>query len=205
MSSTIENQQNGEMRIEALRNGKPPAGVDDEPATLPFAKATASENPPRKKSNRRARVRGFGEVRQREFLELLMSGASPQVACRKLKLSMSAFWEMLEHEAHFAAELQKVWDSLSFNVVAALYQAAVKGNAPAQQFWLKHRPPPRWSQLPGGSIQSDDLDTLTHDELLERARTEAPDLAAEIAARAAEAGRRLPSKTVPGTDLRPGE
>lgn len=150
-------------------------------------------------------VRGFGKVRQREFLELLMQGASPQVACRKLKLPIASFWQTLEHNADFAAELQKVWDALSFNVVAALYQAAIKGNSTAQQFWLKHRPPPRWSQVPDGSILADDLETLSHDELLDRARTEAPDFAAEIAARVATTGSGLASETVPGTDFRLGQ
>lgn len=200
MSSTIENPFPND-----VRNGKPRAGIDDDPATLPFSGKIAAEEPAPKKPVQRSPVRGFGKPRQQEFLELMMQGASPQVACRKLKLPMAAFWQTLEHDAGFAAELQNVWDSLSFNVVAALYQAAIKGNGTAQQFWLKHRPPPRWSQLPAGSILGDNLDTLTNDELLDRARQEAPDFAAEIAARTAKAGSGLAPKTVPGNGLRPGE
>lgn len=196
MSSIIESRRNGEVQHEALRNRT----RGGERMTLPIRGETAD-----KSRTKQAVVRGFGKVRQREFLELLMQGASPQAACRKLKLPIAAFWQTLEHHAGFAAELQKVWDALSFNVVAALYQAAMKGNSTAQQFWLKHRPPPRWSQLPGGSILTDDLETLTNAELLDRARQEAPDFAAEIAARAAETGSGLAPQAVPGTDLRPGE
>ena len=195
MSSTIESRRNGEGKHEALRTRKRGGGA----MILPMGGETLGQSRTKKP------VRGFGKVRQREFLELLMQGASPQVACRKLKLPIAAFWQTLEHNAGFAAELQKVWDALSFNVVAALYQAAMKGNSTAQQFWLKHRPPPRWSQLPGGSILTDDLETLTNAELLDRARQEAPDFAAEIAARVAETGSGLAPQTVPGTDLRPGE
>jgi hypothetical protein len=149
-------------------------------------------------------VRGFGLPKQREFLKLLMQGASPQLACKKLKLEMASFWHTLEHDARFAAELQKVWDALSYNVVAALYQAAIKGNHAAQQFWLKHRPPPHWSLLPGGTI-ADDLENLSHDELLDRARQETPDFAAEIEARIAKAGGGLAPETVSRNDLRPNE
>jgi hypothetical protein len=202
MSSTIENQRNGEAKNEGRRNRKRAAEVD-EPATLPFTGNSPKSS--QKRTRRQAVVRGFGQQRQVEFIGLLMNGASPQGACKKLKLPLVKFWMALEYDAEFAAELQKVWDSLSFNVLAALYQAAMKGNSMAQQFWLKHRPPPRWSQFPVGSILVDDLETLTDDELLKRARQEAPDFAAEIAARAAKAGSGLPPKTVPGTDLRPGQ
>lgn len=150
-------------------------------------------------------VRGFGKRRQRQFLELLLQGASPHVACSHLQLADSLFWQALERDVEFAEELQHVWDALSYNVVAALYKAAIKGNNVAQQFWLKHRPPPRWSKLPGGEVSGDELEALTNDELLERARQEAPDLAAEIAARAAKTGIRLAPQTLPGADPPAGE
>jgi hypothetical protein len=125
---------------------------------------------------------------QRQFLELMVQGASPQVACHKLNASLASFWNTLERDVKFAGALQRMWDTLSFNVVAALYQAAIKGNGSAQQFWLKLRPPPRWASAAADSKPEDDLETLTDAQLLDRARTEAPDLAAEIAARIAATG-----------------
>lgn len=127
-------------------------------------------------------------TQRRELLDLMMQGASPLVACRKLNIPMAAFWTTLDQDDGFATQLQRVWDALSLNVVAALYQAAIKGNGSAQQFWLKHRPPPRWAVTAADADSTDELDTLSDAELLDRARTEAPDLAAQIAARLAATG-----------------
>ena len=128
----------------------------------------------------------------------MLQGASPQVACRKLDIPLDAFWRGLERNAKFAAQIQQVWDALSFNVVAALYQAAMQGNSSAQQFWLKHRPPPRWTTMGAEPSPADDLDAMTHDELLERVQEEAPDLAVAFAAGAAAARRGQPSTAVSG-------
>ena len=48
-----------------------------------------------------------------------------------------------------------------------------------------------------------DLENLSHEELLDRARQETPDFAAEIEARIAKAGGGLPPETVSRNDLRP--
>jgi hypothetical protein len=179
MSSTTERH---------ARNGQPAPA--NEPDTLPFPSAVVAKpaKATRSKPARPAPARPIGEVSQKKLLALLLQGASPLVACHKLNLRLAAFWHTLEHDAQFAAELQRVWDTLSFNVVAALYRAAIEGNGPAQQFWLKHRPPPRWA-VTAETNPADELDTLSDAELLDRARAEAPDLADEIAARiAAETG-----------------
>lgn len=198
MSSTIGSERNGE-DSKGLRTRKrdlKSAG----PITLPFAGETGADQAP---SRKKAVVKGFGAPKQKEFIDWMMQGASPQVACKKLKVPIAAFWKTLDHDDDFAAEIQQVWDALSFNVVAALYQAAIKGNGTAQQFWLKHRPPPRWANAENSLF--DDLEGLSHDELLERARAEAPDLAAEIAARVAAPRGRGPSEAVPAAPDRAGE
>lgn len=192
MSSTTENQRNGEAKNEGLRNRKRSTEVDDsDPITLPF-----EQKPPAKPTRRKKKANLLGVRQQQKILEWMMQGASPQMACRKLNLSLDLFWMTLERDARFAAELQRVWDTLSFNVVAALYQAAIKGNGPAQQFWLKHRPPPRWAVTPLDQNPADDLEAMSDAELLDRARTEAPDLAAEIATRIAATPGRFPSAGV---------
>ncbi len=188
MSSTIENPYPNERR-----NGKPRAGIDNDPVTLPFVKTPRPKKPRAKPAVKRLSVK-----RQKEFLDWMIQGASPQVACHQLQVSLEVFWNTLEHDARFAGELQRVWDTLSFNVVAALYQAAIKGNGPAQQFWLKHRPPPRWAAASADQIPTDDMEALSDAELLDRARTEAPDLAAEIAARIAATGSGRAPEDLPG-------
>jgi len=173
---------------EGVRNGKP-LRVTDLPATLPFVKPARGTRSAKR----------LGVVQQRKFLELLLQGASPQVACHKLKVKLAAFWHTLEHDAEFAAALQQAWDTLSFNVMAALYQAAIKGNGPAQQFWLKHRPPRHWVGAASDSSSADSLESLSDDELLDRARTEAPDLAAEIEAQMGSIPGEFPPAEISGT------
>ena len=187
MSSTIDPN---EKKSEGLRNGKP--GVGREKNSTPESREETTKKKQKSSPDRRkpAVQRRFGERKQLEFLQWMVQGASPQVACKKLNLPLADFWRTLERDAAFAAELQKVWDTLSFNVVAALYQAAIKGNGPAQQFWLKLRPAPQWAVDLAERTSPDDLENLTNEELLARLRQEAPDLAAEIAAgnRAARGG-----------------
>jgi hypothetical protein len=170
MSSTIGNKSG--------HNGKPRSTENG--AAASSRRARRQDAPATKRRN--AAAKRFGDAQQRQFLELLLQGASLQVACLKLKLPLAMFWRTLEHDEQFAATLQEAWDTLSFNVMAALYQAAIKGNGPAQQFWLKHRPPPQWA-APTAPNSADELETLNDDELLDRARAEAPDLAAALAAR----------------------
>ncbi len=199
MSSTIENPADftSPRREQGPREEKPllapRAGAD--PMTVPF--------PVKKKASKHAVVRGFGPRPQQEFLKWLLQGASPQLACKKLKLPLSTFWRAVENDPEFAGKLQAVWDTLSFDVVAALYQSAIKGNAQAQQFWLKYRPAPRWANSNGESSFTDDLESLSHDELLERIRTEAPDLAVAIAARDLAKRSGCSSETVPAAPESP--
>lgn len=191
MSSTIEPRDNRDSLPGSHRKSPAPAASHSASAS-PLHRDDAPAGTVPEKAGRKGRaVQRMGTARRKQFLELLIQGASPQVACRKLSIPVALFWQTLDQDAGFASELQRVWDLLSYNVMAALYQAAIKGNGSAQQFWLKHRPPPCWLSAGAGQPPHDDLEDLSDAELLDQARTEAPDLAAEIAARVAAApGRR---------------
>ncbi len=126
---------------------------------------------------------------QDRILEWLTKGAGPVAACQQLGLSVDQFWETLSHDARFAGALQRLFDTLSQNVLAALYQSAMKGRISAQQFWLRQRPAVAWTTA---SEHNDDLDPLLRlndDELVDECRAAGVDLPPEVAARmAAEAG-----------------
>jgi len=79
------------------------------------------------------------------MLLLLGKGASFAVACRELGLPVDALWHTLRSDADFDARVQQVYETLSHNVVSALYKAAIGGNVTAQRLWLQHRPADLWS------------------------------------------------------------
>lgn len=114
----------------------------------------------------------------------LLKGASPQVACQQLGIDIARFWKTLDQDAPFALALQQLFDTLSHNVLAALYQAAMKGNVAAQQFWLRHRPVSRWvTELEEPAIADDDFARLSDADLLDVAGTEDVALPAAVTAR----------------------
>jgi len=106
---------------------------------------------------------------QQQLWTYLVKGASPQLACRELGLSVRRFWATLDHDPHFVQIIEDLFRTLSHNVLAALYQQAMKGDKTAQQTWLKLLPPFTGSLASTGETH-DDLATLSDDELLERAR-----------------------------------
>ena len=105
---------------------------------------------------------------QEQVWSWLVKGASPQVACQQLRLSLPAFWRTLKGDVQFATALQQLFDTLSHNVLAALYRAAMEGNVTAQQFWLRHRPAREWL-APATPETADDLESLADAELLQQA------------------------------------
>lgn len=95
------------------------------------------------------------------------------MVCQKLFLSMSDVAETLNQDDEFRRLWQEIDQSLSQNVVSALYQSAMKGSVTAQTFWLKHHPPPGWC---GHSDKQDtnekqNFEDLSDEELLELAGT----------------------------------
>ncbi len=140
---------------------------------------------------------------QEQVWSWLVKGASPQVACQQLGLSLPAFWRTLEGDVAFATALQQLFDTLSHNVLAALYRAAMEGNVTAQQFWLRHRPARAW-QAPAVSELTDDPANFADAELLERAFAEGADIPPEVASCLSATGRpeRVPRSSV-GWPARP--
>lgn len=119
---------------------------------------------------------------QHALWSYLLKGASPIAVCRELGVSPDHFWSTLQHDPQFAAALQRLFDSLSHNVLTALYQAAMKGNVTAQQFWLRQRPLAAWSAAPDAAA-NDDLEHMSDADLIELARAAGIDLPPEAAAR----------------------
>lgn len=106
-------------------------------------------------------------------MELLAKGASPAAACQHLGVPVSAFLHSLADDPAFREALADVNEILTRNVVAALYQAAMKGSIPAQTLWLRNTRPREWSeQHEDGRNQSISLDELelTDEQVLALAR-----------------------------------
>ncbi len=124
---------------------------------------------------------------QQLVLEWMLKGAGPGQACLQLGVTVEQFWDTLQDEPAFAAALQKLFDTLSQNVLAALYQSAMKGNASAQQFWLKQRPATHWTTVvpDDGEDAANPLSRLSDDQLVDECRAAGLDLPADLAARTA--------------------
>uniref|UniRef100_A0A7C4QMY3 Uncharacterized protein n=1 Tax=Schlesneria paludicola TaxID=360056 RepID=A0A7C4QMY3_9PLAN len=83
--------------------------------------------------------RCFTPEEQQAFGQLILRGASPALACLELDLSIDDFWHTLRHDPHFHRGLRQLYDTLSQNVVAALYKHALQGDASAQKQWWQLR------------------------------------------------------------------
>jgi len=126
---------------------------------------------------------------QRELLDWMLKGASPAAICAELGWSVERFWKTLDTDADFAEALQQLFDTLSWNVLTVLYQAAMKGQLSAQQFWLRQRPVSGWGQTPETDPGPDPYEQLNDDQLVDACRQAELDLAAEIAAHLATTPR----------------
>lgn len=124
-------------------------------------------------------------LQQNQVLEWMLKGAGPGQACLQLGVTVDQFWDTLQDDPAFAAALQKLFDTLSQNVLAALYQSAMKGNASAQQFWLKQRPATHWTTVVPDADEdaSHSLSRLSDDQLVDECRAAGLDLPADFAAR----------------------
>ncbi len=123
----------------------------------------------------------LAEDEQQQVWSYLVKGASPQLACRELGLSLRRFWTTLDRDPQFAIAMEHLFRTLSHNVLAALYQRAMKGDKTAQQFWLR-TVPPITGTMPAAVETPDDLAALSDAELFDRARTTGVALPPEVTA-----------------------
>lgn len=121
---------------------------------------------------------------QEFFLDLRSRGASPTVACQQLGTPLASFLRTMDDDPDFKAAVDQVNAALSQNVVAALYQTAMKGNVTAQKLWLATSPPPGWRDEIAGQNDSDPLDALSDEELVELSRAMGIEIPPEIEAKA---------------------
>lgn len=80
----------------------------------------------------------------------------------------------MQHDPAFAQTVRQLYDTLSHNVVAALYKKALQGDTTAQRQWLQQCAATLW-QPPAKSVTpADDLTQLSDAELLQQLRAELP-------------------------------
>ncbi len=139
----------------------------------------------------------FSSEQQREYLDLLLRGASPAAACQQLELDLFAVVELLADDDEFRIKTDAVYDALSQNVAARLYQEAMKGSVPAMSQWLKNRPPPEWPDHAAASISNSPLEVISDEELIRLARLENLTIPTELEANAPETGSSQTSEVVP--------
>ncbi len=139
----------------------------------------------------------FSSDQQLEYLDLLLRGASPAAACQQLKLDLFAVVALLSDDDEFRMKTDAVYDALSQNVAARLYQEAMKGSVPAMSQWLKNRPPPEWPDHAAASISNSPLDVISDEELIRLARLENLAIPIELEADAPKAGGSQASEVVP--------
>lgn len=122
---------------------------------------------------------------QEKYLQLIVKGASPAIACQEIGVPVAAVLNTLERDRVFPRQMAQVHVLLSQNVLAALYRSALKGSVPAQTLWLKNLPPPEWAAPePADDESPDALDALDHAPVLTRffleGRPLPPGLAADL-------------------------
>ena len=138
----------------------------------------------------------FTSEQQREYLDLLLRGASPAVACQQLNVDLFAVVELMAEDDEFRMKADAVYDALSQNVAARLYQEAMKGSVPAMSQWLKNRPPPEWPDHVSASRSDSSLDVISDEELIRLARLENLAIPAELETDASEKSGPQTSETV---------
>lgn len=119
---------------------------------------------------------------QAAVIQWMQKGAAPGAACQQQGLTVEHFWFTLANDPAFNRALQQLFDTLSQNVLVALYQAAMKGQVTAQQFWLRHRPATLWTTQTE-TTSTDPLQQLNDDQLVDEFRAAGLDLPPEVAAR----------------------
>ncbi len=139
----------------------------------------------------------MSEDEQQQVWSYLVKGASPQLACRELGLSLRRFWTTLDRDPQFAIAMEHLFRTLSHNVLAALYQRAMKGDKTAQQYWLRTMPPFTGSNTTP-TEKDDDLTELSDAELVDRARATGVALPDAIAACLLSTSSSATSGGIPG-------
>jgi hypothetical protein len=79
---------------------------------------------------------------QDQYLEWLLKGASPVVACRKVGTGAMAAIETAKRDPEFRRKLAVSRQVMSECVMAAVYRAALEGKVSAMRLWLKENPRP---------------------------------------------------------------
>jgi len=139
----------------------------------------------------------FSSEQQREYLDLLLRGASPAAASQQLNLDLFLVVELLADDDEFRMKTDAVYDALSQNVAARLYQEAMKGSVPAMSQWLKNRPPPEWPEHAAASISNSPLEVISDEELIRLARLENLAIPTELEANTPEKSGSQTSKVIP--------
>lgn len=124
-------------------------------------------------------ARPWNQQDQREFLNLLLKGASPLAAAQHLGLNPLGFQETLAHDDLFNELYIAAQELLSQNIAARLYQEAMKGNVSAMTLYLKNRPPPEWLANQT-SLTSESFEYWTHEELLRFAKLQGVSIPPEL-------------------------
>jgi hypothetical protein len=106
----------------------------------------------------------FTPEEQSAFLGWMYRGGSPLAVCQQLESDIGRFWKTLETDAGFAAAIDQMYESLTLNVVAVLYRAAMQGNLTAVRLWLEHRPSVAWSRRVAANLSESDCGNLTNEE-----------------------------------------
>ncbi len=138
----------------------------------------------------------FSSEMQREYLDLLLRGASPAAASRQLGIDLFEIVELLANDDDFRMKTDAVYDALSQNVAARLYQEAMKGSVPAMSQWLKNRPPPEWPDHAAASISNSPLEMISDEELIRLARLENVAIPTELEADTSKTSGSQTSETV---------
>jgi hypothetical protein len=86
------------------------------------------------------RSRVLSAEQQAGYLELMLKGASPVVACRRVGAEVTAAAETLDCDPEFRRKMEAVRRLMSECVMAAVYRAAIEGKVSAQRLWLKENP-----------------------------------------------------------------
>lgn len=140
-------------------------------------------------------VESFAKQKSK-YLKLLLRGASPAAACQKMGINLLAVVEYLTIDDRFREKVDAIYDALSQNVAAKLYQEAMNGSVPAMSQWLKNRPPPEWPDRVAVSNPTSCLDVMSDEELIRLARLEKIKIPTELEADTSNASSEQASEVV---------
>jgi hypothetical protein len=146
------------------------------------------ENDGARPVRRAARGRMLTHGERKEFLDRLSRGATPYSILREMEIAPGVYHRTLEAGVGFREQIDEVRLLLDQMIETAVFHAAMKGNVSAQTLWIRHRPPPGWSDEDEaeGALGKTGIDGTSHwgrmtdAELLERAVAAGVDLPVEL-------------------------